>query len=84
MNVAQCDCCRDLGPLTGLTYPPSGWLSLSLLIPRDDDRPSALSAIYGPSAPVMWQTAGVFCSWKCAAEYCIARALLAEEQAPSE
>jgi hypothetical protein len=76
VNIAQCDNCRHLAPLKH-SFPPDGWLIISVVARKDSSASSFAAMVTGMSNPA--RPAAMFCSWRCAAEYCAGRALLAEE-----
>ena len=66
MNVAQCDNCKALGPTV-----PSGWI---IAVVIEQPQPSFLSFMGGGNGGA--DPAGMFCTWKCVAEYAMVRALV--------
>lgn len=68
----QCDTCRTFTP-----QPSASWLFLV----RPEAQPSVMSALLGASRS---EDPATFCSWKCLADYAIARALVEGQPAPEE
>jgi hypothetical protein len=64
MNVSQCDNCKRLDPAA----PPPGWLLVVITEPDDMLLPGLFAG-----AP---KVGAMFCGWKCAAEYAVAKALI--------
>lgn len=66
MNVTQCDNCKKLGPC-----PAPGWI-VAVIVPQPQS--SWLTTVLGGGAPGDME--GIFCTWRCLAEYAAARALI--------
>lgn len=73
MMRTECDNCRVLGDCP----PPPGWIPVSV-VEEPSPEPTLISAMTGHS-PTTTDTEGIFCSWKCVAEYASVKALVGEE-----
>lgn len=71
MNVTECDNCRKLGPM-----PAWEWI---VAIVQKEAESSFMAMLGGGNSQA--EVAGMFCSWRCVAQYAVARALVAEAEA---
>jgi len=79
MMRTECDNCRALGDCP----PPPGWIAASV-VEEPASEPSFVAAITGHGG-TRADTEGIFCSWRCLADYAMAKALIAgaQDQEPS-